>query len=234
MCASRCDASRRVTSSLLTQRSSAELDSKKRHDILRQIGTLQLPNPPAVLLTFPASSPKRKQPPPGGLAPASPSPIIQEYMRYDLGPPMRGRTNADSRNLDRPPEAREYPFAEEEQGLKRHRQRLAPLTAEGDEADTSEGADSAEAGSDRLALTEELVPGPVEHTTPCDDLHFEKPEQNSVHTHRASSLYNVLMSLPPALAGDPVRCRLQVGGRNDKVERVIVIFVKRDRVFANP
>lgn len=36
-----------------------------------------------------------------------------------------------------------------------------------------------QARDDRLALIEELVPGPVEHTPPFDDPHFEKLEPNS-------------------------------------------------------
>ncbi|KAH9949649.1 hypothetical protein B0H21DRAFT_819822 [Amylocystis lapponica] len=122
-----------------------ELDSKKQHDILRQIGTLQLPNPPAVLLTFPASSPKRKQPPPGGLAPASPSPKMKKTAHAASHDATRKQPSHKLYNLslwfvksyrstcDRPPEARERLFAGQQRRSTTER---------------------AQAGGDRLALIE--------------------------------------------------------------------------------
>ncbi|KAH9950843.1 hypothetical protein B0H21DRAFT_722081 [Amylocystis lapponica] len=196
-----------------------ELDSKKQQDILRQIAALQaqLPNPPAVLLTLPASSPKRKQPPPGLLAPASPSPKRRKithaashdtthrqpshrpssalprgassYQRAHAAPTRPGSTHERVAQTPIPATSTVLQKLASAHSQKNSRassravvrssgfsERPAPLTAEGDEADTPEGA---QARDDRLALIEELVPGPVEHTAPFDDPHFEKLEPNS-------------------------------------------------------
>ena len=38
--------------------------------------------------------------------------------------------------------------------------------------------------------------------------------------------------LPPALAWDPVRGGAQVRSGGDEIERVVIVFVERDRVFS--
>ena len=48
---------------------------------------------------------------------------------------------------------------------------------------------------------------------------------------RKRSIESRTFHLPPALAWDPVRGGAQVRSGGDEIERVVIVFVERDRVF---